>query len=349
MCREPLARGLLAALDLLRDAVGHRQLLALVVAPEHHRDHVRPHVTADDRPDAALQKQDAVVALAQRLLQAGGVLRAVGVADDHAATRPRVGLALVVVLGQLLDALLAPARHARQRQLAVDGDSEQRLHVQLRARVRHRAGDAAAAAQGLQIVHHELGVHEVARLLGPARKLLRRHAVVALAQRLVHQQRLGHRGQARVHDVQLGVRMFGHQLVVHERRCIEAAGQPAGEAQVHGGHPARDGALERVAEHGHGHLRGGRLLAVAHRLVEIVRRRGLVQIVGMLAVAHDVGEPDKLDAFPVDDLERQVAARIDDEVALMLHERFSLSERFAYGIGRSRDSTKRRRAPAPGR
>ena len=56
-----------------------------------------------------------------------------------------------------------------------------------------------------------------------------------------------------------------------------------------------------------------------------------------------------LDAFPVDDLERQVAARIDDEVALMLHERFSLSERFAYGIGRSRDSTKRRRAPAPGR
>ena len=52
----------------------------MCIRDRHHRDHVRPHVTADDRPDAALQKQDAVVALAQRLLQASGVLRAVGVA-----------------------------------------------------------------------------------------------------------------------------------------------------------------------------------------------------------------------------------------------------------------------------
>ena len=225
----------------------------------------------------------------------------------------------MVVLGQLLDALLAPARHARQRQLAVGGDGEQGLHVQLGARVRHRARDAPAATQRLEVVHHELGVHEKARLLGPSHQFERRHSVVALTQRLVHEQRLGHRGEARVHEVQLRVGVLGHQLAVHEHGRIEAAGQPAREAQVHRGHAARDGALERVAEHRDGHLRRRRLFPAAHGLVEIVRRRCLVQVVGMLAVAHDVRELDELDALAINDLVRQVAARVDDEVALMLH------------------------------
>ena len=104
-------------------------------------------MAADDRPDAAFQKQQVVVLFRQQLLLTRRVLGAVGVADDHATARLLIGHALRAVLGQLPDALLAPTRHARQRKLALDADAEQRLHIELRARVGNGAGDAAAAAQ----------------------------------------------------------------------------------------------------------------------------------------------------------------------------------------------------------
>ena len=274
---------------------------------------------ADDGPYAALQEQDGVVHLAQRLLEAPHVLRAVGARHHHALAGNALRHALLVVLGQLLDALLAAARHAGQRQLAVRRDGEHGLHVQLRARIGHRARDAPAAPQRLKVLHHELGVNEVAGLLGPLGQLARRQALVALAQRLVHQQPLGHRGQVRVHQVELRIGVLGHDLAVHEHGRVEAAGEPAREAQVHGGHAALDGSLEGCAEHRHGHLGRGWLLAIAHGLVEVVGARCAVQVVGMLPVAHDVGELDELHPVAVDCLERQVAARVDDEVAGMRH------------------------------
>ena len=113
--------------------------------------------------------------------------------------------------------------------------------------------------------------------------------------------------------------MLLHHLGVDELRGIVAAGQAAGEHQAHRRDAAVDGAPERVLVHRDRHLRGRRLGAVAHRLEEVMGGRRLVQVVGVLAVFHDVGEVDQLNTFAVDHLEGQIAARIDDEVARTGH------------------------------
>ena len=222
---------------------------------------------------------------------------------------------LLVVLRQLLDALLAPPGHADQRQRPVLGDDEQRLHIQGGTGHGNRGGNAAAAAQGLQVVHHELLVHEAAGLLGPSGQLGGRHALLVLHQRLVDEQPLGHAGQMGVHDVQLEVRVLGENLIAHDAGGVERGGQPAGERQVHRRRPLLGRRRERVGERLQRHLGRRGLGALAHGPVKGLGRHGLEQVVLEGAPVDGVGELHERDAWAPHHRGGQIAAGIDDQVA----------------------------------
>ena len=251
------------------------------------------------------------------------ILGTICVAGDHAVGRRVFRGARGVVVGQLLDALLASARHAFEREAPIHPDREQRLHIQLGAGVGNGIGDAAATAQRLKIVHHEQRVHVVARLFGPCGELGRRKALLALTQGLVHQQCLRHARKARVNDVELEIGVFLPDLVLHQKRNVVASRKPRREAQIHRGHAAFGRLGERPGVGGNRHLRRSRLLARTHASVEILGRHRLIQVVKMLLLAEEERELDKRHAFAIDDRERQVAARVDNQVALGRHGRDS--------------------------
>lgn len=138
-------------------------------------------------------------------LELGGnveaVLRGIGVAHGGNVA---VGLQLAVLLevvGQLAHALLAAARHGADAQRAVQVEVEKCLDVQGVSDDGHALGQAAAAVQRVEVVHHEEGVDVVAGLLGPHGQLLGVEASVALGTGLVKEKREGGGGKQAVHHV----------------------------------------------------------------------------------------------------------------------------------------------------
>ena len=270
-------------------------------------------------PTTALQPQDALVQPRQHLLEAVGVLLAVGMGHHDAAAGTFFGHAsLDTVLHQLFDALLARRAPRRTAQPAIGRDGEQGLHVQLRSRHRPpKPGMRPPRRSDSRSLHHELGVHEEPRLAGPFGQLARREPLVALLDGLVHQKPFGHRGLQGRPPVQLGLRERSARSRSRTRRShVEAAPKARSWklARYTAGTPlsmARPNASWNTGTATLGRRR--RLFAVAHGLIEVVRRSGLVQVVQMLPVAHDVaGNPQKLHPRLVDHLERQVATGIRD-------------------------------------
>ena len=121
-------------------------------------------------------------------------------------------------IGHLLQALLAPARSARERQVPRRIEGEQGFHIECRACCGNRCRDASAAVQRIKVVNHESGLHEVARLFGPLDQLFCRKPRIALAQRLKNEQALGRRADHKVDQIERRIGEFLFHLGKQRRR-----------------------------------------------------------------------------------------------------------------------------------
>ena len=146
---------------------------------------------------------------------------------------------------------------------------------------------------------------------------MRRQALLALANGLVDQQRLGNRRELGIDDMQLHVGILLLHLFSNNMGDIVAAGKSGGKAQIDGGNATLRRLREGLGKRGNGDLRGGRTLAMAHTFVEIMGRHALAKIVKVFLVAEKKRELDEIDPLPIDDRKGKIAARVDNQIAFI--------------------------------
>ena len=113
--------------------------------------------------------------------------------------------------------------------------------------------------------------------------------------------------------------MFGLQLAPNGISRTVVAGKPAGKAEVYRGNARFDSLTESGFRFGGRNLRGAWSSAVSDVVVELLGCYGLIEIVLERFIVNDVVEIDQLNALLLDELQREVAARVDDEIALSGH------------------------------
>lgn len=113
--------------------------------------------------------------------------------------------------------------------------------------------------------------------------------------------------------------MFGLQLAPNGISRTVVAGKPAGKAEVYRGNPRLNSIAESGFRFGGRNLRGAWSSAVSDVVVELLGCYGLIEIVLERFIVNDVVEIDQLNALLLDELQREVAARVDDEIALSGH------------------------------
>ena len=233
--------------------------------------------------------------------------------------------ALHKIAQQLFDALLAAAHHAAQTQLAIQCDGQHGLHVQLHGKRSRRRRNTAAFLQRRKVVDHELIVQVLACAFGPFDHLAGRKALLALLQCLVYQHGLRRARLERIHQVQFRVGILLLRFV-HQAPCLINRARKAGrEGQVHGGHTAFGSRGPRLLNIIQRNLRRRGKLPRTHAVVEFLRRDGGEHIIEVLLSLDDIWVFDQIDAGAVHQFHRQIATRINDEIALRSQKALFLS------------------------
>ena len=228
-------------------------------------------------------------------------------------------MGLLVEGSQLLQAFLTTMRCACQRKLAIGVEIQQRLQVELGARKSNRSGDAAATMQGIEIINHKQGLHEIARLFRPGNHLFGGKSAFALTQSLQHQQTFRSRADKKIYDIDRRFGVLGFQLAPNGISRTVVAGKAAGKAEVYRGNARFNSIAESSFRFGGCNLRGAWSSAVSDVVVELLGRYGLIEIVLERFIVNDVVEIDQLNALSLDEFQWEVAARVDDEIALSGH------------------------------
>lgn len=229
------------------------------------------------------------------------------------------GMGLPVEGRQLLQPFLATVRCTCQRKLAIGVEIKQRLQVKLGACKSDRSGNAAATMESVKVVNHEQGLHEIARLFRPGNHLFGGKPAFALTQSLQYQQAFRSRTDKKIYDIDRRFGVFGLQLAPNGISRTVVAGKPAGKAEVYRGNARFDSLTESGFRFGGRNLRGAWSSAVSDVVVELLGCYGLIEIVLERFIVNDVVEIDQLNALLLDELQREVAARVDDEIALSGH------------------------------
>ena len=158
---------------------------------------------------------------------------------------------------------------------------QERLHVERVADDGHALGQAAAAVQRVEVVHHEDRAHVVARLLHPAHEVLSVHALVAPLARALEQEVERRGGHERVDGVDAhllaGVGLLeslerGHGPLVAARDAARDAEHDRGHARVVCG-------LEGLVVLELGRLRGHGAGTAADGVVEFVGAPRLEEVI----------------------------------------------------------------------
>lgn len=97
------------------------------------------------------------------------------------------------------------------------------------------------------------------------------------------------------------------------------AGKPTGKAEVYRGNPRLNSIAESSFRFSGRNLRGAWSSGVSDVVVELLGGYGLIEIVLERFIVNDVVEIDQLNTLLLDELQREVAARVDDEIALSGH------------------------------
>ena len=114
-------------------------------------------------------------------------------------------MVFVIALHQRLEGLLATTGDTGKGKGAIEIEVEQRLDVELGADSRRGRGNAATAAQVLELDDREQTIHEPAGLTCPFGELLGREPAIALVDGLVSEQALCDRGELGVDRIELEV------------------------------------------------------------------------------------------------------------------------------------------------
>lgn len=113
--------------------------------------------------------------------------------------------------------------------------------------------------------------------------------------------------------------MLGFQLAPNGISRTVVAGKPAGKAEVYRGNARFDSLAESGFRFSGCNLRGTWSSAISNVVVELLGCNGLIEIVLERFIVNDVVEIDQLNALLLDEFQWEVAARVDDEIALSGH------------------------------
>ena len=137
--------------------------------------------------------------------------------------------------------------------------------------------------QAIKIAHHEVAVRIIERLRCPISKLGCSHTFLVLPDRLVDQKPFSDRSELGVDHMKLEIGMLLLDLISSDAGCRIRTGKRARKREQHRRLSFFVGLLEYLEEFTERYLRSGRLIAAAHRFIEIMRSKRSIHIIGMRA------------------------------------------------------------------